>query len=182
VVSEVFERRKQLSVYWHNKAFDLLGSAAALWAMMHDPKASEKAGGLGLGSDFSFAIACPPVFLMLCGLAYELMLKAIIVAKGEEPKTIHDLAALSETAGLRLPEEQIALLRILSGSIIWEGKYPVPTKFEHFSDLAELRREHLFDKVPFGKLQVLRPNENLDWPSFLKLWNVATDAYSQHHS
>jgi hypothetical protein len=182
VASETFERRKKVSVYWHNKACDLLGSAAAVWAAMHDTDSVEKAKVLGLGEGFSFAIACPPVFRMLCGMAYELLLKAIIVAKGGEPEPTHDLVALGKAADVSFTKEEIGLLRILSASIIWAGRYPIPKKQEHLEELTELCYEHLFDRVPLGKLQVFHPNQNLEWQSFLDLWQPAAICYWEHHS
>ena len=107
-----FERRKRQSIYWHNKASDLRGSAGVLWAAMNDPKASETAQRLGLSPGFSFSIACWPVYQMLCGMALELLLKATLVAKGVEPKPTHDLGTLGRDAGIPFTNRQRALMSI----------------------------------------------------------------------
>jgi hypothetical protein len=179
--SESFDRRKTLAVYWHNKACDLRGSAGVLWESMHAPDASARAEKLGLGQGFSFAVACWPVYQMLCGMALELLLKAILVARGSEPKAVHSLAALNEAAALPFSSKQHGLLRILSEAVIWDGRYPVPKDKKHFKEYAELRYEHLFDQVSSGKLKILRPNDKLGWQSFNELWDVAYTAYGQHH-
>ena len=181
-VDEVFDQHKQLSVYWYNKASDLHGSAGALWASMHAPDAGITAEQLGLGRGFSFGAACFPVYTMLCGMALELLLKAIVVADGREPKQdTHALATLWLDAGVPLSHDKNGLLGILSEAIIWYGRYPVPKRREHFGKLANLQREHLYSKVPIGKtLNMLRPNGALDWDAFNKLWSLACKAYQNH--
>lgn len=178
---ELFDRRKKLSVYWYNKASDLFGSAGALWENMHAADATTRAEKLGLGSGFSFEIACRPPYEMLCGMALELLFKAIIVGKRKEPKPIHNLVLLSEDASLSYSEKQRGLLRVLSEAIIWGGRYPVPKREEQFQEASEARREHLFDKVPLGKLYVFQSNRSLSWESFTELWNIAFAVYAEDH-
>ena len=119
-----YERRKSLSIYWYNKASDLRGAAGLVWAGMERDESAETAQWLGLGAGFSFRAACWPVYLMLCGLALELLLKASIVEQGREPKATHKLPALWSDAGLGVTKEQKGLLAILAESIFWDGKYP----------------------------------------------------------
>lgn len=178
---EQFERRKKLSIYWYNKASDLRGSAGALWDSMHAQDAHVRAEKLSLGSGFSFAVACWPPYEMLCGMALELLFKAIVVGMDKEPNAVHSLVSLSQDASLSYSEKQRGLLRILSEAIIWEGRYPVPKAEKQFHHASEERREHLFDKVPLGKLNVLRPNDNLSWESFNELWNIALTEYAHNH-
>lgn len=181
-IDAVFDQHKKLSVYWHNKASDLHGSAGALWASMHAPDASTTAERVGLGYGFSFEAACFPVYTMLCGMALELLLKAIVVADGREPKqNSHNLADLWLDAGVPLSSDKSGLLGTLSEAIIWYGRYPVPKRPEHFNELATLQREHLYSKVPIGKtLNMLRPNGSLHWDAFNELWSLASEAYQNH--
>lgn len=174
-----FERRKSNSVYWYNKAVDLRGSAAALWATMQDEEASQVAERLGLGRDFTFRIACWPVYRMLCGLSLELMFKAIIVARGASPPATHDLVRLSEQAGVATDAHDSGLLSILSEAILWDGKYPVPKQEVRLEALDCLASTYLADKVPIGTLHVLRPNGALDWESFGRLWTLVAAHYRQ---
>lgn len=182
VQNEIYKRRKELSIYWYNKASDLRGSAGALWASMDDAKSTEIAEKLGLENGFSIKIAAYPVYKMLCGMALELIYKAIVVAKGNEPDTqSHKLINLASSAGLKVKDEQIGLLSILSESVIWDGRYPVPKNLKDFKLLSELRDEHLYEKAPLGKLYVLKPNGALCWESFNEIWIDAFEVYWQHH-
>lgn len=170
-----YQRRHERGIYWYNKATDLRGAAGLVWAGIHDEKASAIAERLGLGSGFDFAAACWPVYYMLCGMALELLLKAAIVQGGGEPKATHKLAELWHEVGLEADAQQTGLLEILSESISWAGRYPVPwqeTRFDRFGDLVD---EHLMDHVPLGEsgLEVMRANQSLDWPSFTRLWSIA---------
>lgn len=181
--TELYERRKKLAIYWCNKAFDLRGAAAALWASMDDSRSSEIIEELGLGTSYSIKVATSSVYAMLCGMSLELLYKAIVVAKGNEPNTLnHKLADLASDAGLSVTKQQQDLLEILSESVIWDGRYPVPKKQEHMNKLIKLRNEHLYDKKPLGKLHVLSPNCALNWESFNRLWSDAFEVYSQNHS
>ena len=115
-------------------------------------------------------------------MALELLYKAITIAKGNEPKKSHNLNQLALAAGLEIKGEQAGLLDILSESIIWNGRYPVPHKHSDFEDLKKLINEHLYDKESLGNLSVLKPNNALSWESFNELWSNAFDVYWQYHS
>jgi len=181
--TDLFERRKKLAIYWHNKASDLRGAAGALWACMDDSRSNEIVEELGLGSGFSMKVATPPVYTMLCGMSLELLYKAIVVAKGNEPNTTsHKLTNLASDAGVSVTKKQQGLLEILSESVIWYGRYPVPKKQEHIQNIIELKCENLYDKKLLGKLHVLTPNGALNWESFNKLWSDAFAVYWQYHS
>jgi hypothetical protein len=170
-------------VYWYNKASDLRGSAGAIWSAMHEPNALENAEHLGLGKGFSFSIAGWPVYLMLCGMALELLLKTILLEQGKEPKLTHNLVELAKDAGLSFDEKQLGLLSILSESIYWDGRYPVPKEEKRFAQLAELRKEHLFEEVPIGTgiLKFYRSNGALRWESFNELWQFIHSYHIKPH-
>lgn len=111
-------------------------------------------------------------------MALELIYKAITVAKNREPDTnSHNLSKLSSDAGVEVTEMQNGLLDILSESIIWDGRYPVPKKQEYMQKLHDLHHKHLYDKVDVGKLQLHRHNGALDWNGFSNLWQDAVNAY-----
>ncbi len=178
-----YSRREQVSTYWYNKSSDLRAAAGAVWASMYDVRSEKIVEELGLGKGFDMKIATFPVYMMLCGLALELIYKAINVAKGNKPDTnSHNLNTLALTSGLSIDKEQRGLLDILSESIIWAGRYPVPKKRENLKHLSKLQTKHLFDKVPFGKLHILKPNTALKWESFDRLWRDASEVYWQYHT
>jgi len=178
--TNVFERRKGVPTYWHNKASDLYASAGVLWAAMGDPKQGSAAEQMGHGQGFSYSVACWPVYQMLCGMSLELLLKAIVVAKNETPKATHDLVALSRQAVVAYSSVELTTLKILSESIIWDGRYPVPKKEDHFKQLAELTWTHLYDPVPDVSINMRRPNDRLAWKAIGELWRAASDVYWNH--
>lgn len=171
-----YEHRKSTAVYWHNKSNDLLGAAGLVWIGMDTTEGREQER-LGLPDCYSFKVACPSVFRMLCGMSIELLLKAIIVQHGNKPEKTHKLEALANQAKLSVTPTQEQLLRVLSESIFWDGKYPVPLKKPDFDSAKERELEVLTEKVPLGTFHVLRPNHALDWENFLNIWNAFNAIY-----
>lgn len=179
IPSNVFERRKRLAIYWYNKSSDLRGSAGALWASMDTTRSKEITEELGLGKGFSMKIATGPVY-GICGMSLELLYKAIVVAKGEEPNTnSHKLSDLAKDAGMSVTVQQVGLLEILSEYIMWNGRYPVPKKHENMQHLNDLSSKYLYEKNPFGKSYILRPNGALNWESFNMLWSEGHSVYCE---
>jgi hypothetical protein len=174
-----FSRRKRLSICWFNKASDLHGAAAAIWFSMDDTRSKEIVEELGLDPAYRMSAAVRSVYSMLCGMSLELLLKAIIVDEGSEPRSTHNLNHLLKDAGISLSTQEQDLLAILSGAIIWDGRYPVPKTESHLTRLDSLKGEHLFDKEPIGPLEALSPNEALGWGSYLGLWRSIVSHY--HH-
>ena len=66
------------------------------------------------------------VVLLNAALSIELLLKAIIVATGNEIRTIHTLPELAKDAVVPFSAAQECTLELLSEILIWSGKYPVP--------------------------------------------------------
>jgi hypothetical protein len=171
-----FERRKSTATYWRNKSNDLLGAAGLVWIGMGSTDGRER-DGLGLPDWYSFEVACPSVFRMLCGMSTELLLKAIIVQRGDEPTQTHNLNTLTAEAKMSVLPTQAQLLNVLTESIIWDGRYPVPKTQPVFDRAKELEREALTEKVPLGSFHVLHPNNALDWENFLNIWNSFNAVY-----
>ena len=169
-------------MYWYNKASDLLGSAGAVWAAIQAKDDGVLAEKLGLGSGYSFRAACWPVYLMLCGMAFELLLKAILVAQGKEPPMQHKLVHLAMSAGLTFSEEENGLLELLSEAIYWYGRYPVPKCELDFDRTAELIWDRLYDRKSKGSLDIRSPIRKLDWESFRLLWARPFKRFWELHS
>ncbi|ORM60126.1 hypothetical protein HA45_22180 [Pantoea rodasii] len=64
--------------HWFNRASDLRASAHVLWLVIESKQVQKD---IGYGGSFSLGIACYPVYQMLCGLALELIMKAVITQK-----------------------------------------------------------------------------------------------------
>jgi hypothetical protein len=135
----------------------------------------DAAGEEALGPGFRMEVALPRVYWMLCGMSIELLLKAVIVASAKQPESTHNLKKLASDAGVTYTSEQIDLLQILTESIVWDGRYPVPNKKVDWDNLRRLEDSRLFDKSPLGNsgLEVLTRNDALNWDSYSDLWMVA---------
>lgn len=166
-----FEFRKKTHQYWYNKSNDLRASAGALWFAMRDSD-NNIAEHLKLGSGFSMGIACYPVFPMLCGLSLEVLYKAICVRKDIKFKSTHNLIILAKDAQIDITDEESKFLKFFTESIIWNGKYPVPSdKQKHeYDKLTELHYDFLFDKIKIGSLDGYTPNGKLNWENFNNIW------------
>lgn len=125
-------KNRQSPQWWYNKASQLHASAAVVWhfgVANEVPDSIKKELGFSVG--FSFDAGCFPVFPLLCGLALETLLKAIIVLSGRKVEFNHDLVKLAKTATFELDDALKKKLRFLSEKVIWDGKYPIPKREDH---------------------------------------------------
>lgn len=114
--------------HWLNRANDLHASAGAIWYSMLSENNQNVTESLGLGKGFSMSIACDPVYHMLCGLALELIMKAVLVSRGEPFPQKHELENLSSLVGMNSNEREKRILRFFQESVVWAGRYPIPRK------------------------------------------------------
>lgn len=183
-----YEREENLSIYWANRANDLRGAAGAVWFAMQNENSSYQVHALlGMEQGYRFSVACPSVFLMLGGLSFELLYKALIVEVGKKPPSIHDLRKLSSLAHLAMTADDLELLDILTDHILWAGKYPVPKAGEtEWDRLVERMNSALTSPVPDVSIRILRRNERLSWDDFMRIWNNCNrcywDLYHQRYS
>lgn len=115
------------------------------------------------------------VVLLNAALSIELLLKAIIVATGNEAPEIHSLRKLAKEAGVPFSAAQQSTLELLSEILIWRGRYPVPTKEETWNDFFDRILEKHIIRQTKGKVYstLKRPetfptNENIE-----KIWKFA---------
>ncbi len=132
---------------------------------------------LDLGSGFSMSVACWPVYQMLYGMSFELILKAIIVAKKLPVPHTHDLSKLLNKTELSFDDKTVKVLEVLSGSIVWDGRYPVPKREEDMNEYYRNIEAALYDKVLLGKLHIKKPNGALDWNRLDPLWHQLTNIF-----
>ena len=181
---DYFSMRKQAPLCWFNKSSDLRASAGALWKSMRKDSSEILVEELGLGTQFSMPIAVWPVYLMLCGMSLELLFKAISVAKGHHVKTTHNLVKLADFAGVKTDNESKSILALLTESIIWEGKYPVPKdkQKESFYTANNLYNEVMYTKAQFHGCEYQKPTDALNWDCFNKIWLDASKTFWANHS
>ena len=181
---DYFSMRKQAPLCWYNKSSDLRASAGALWISMRNDYSDIFVKELGLGTQFSMSIALWPVYMMLCGMALELLYKAISVAKGNKVKTTHDLVKLADFAGVKIDDKSKAVLTLLTEAIIWEGKYPVPkdNHKESFFTANNLYNEIMYTKAQFNNCEYQKPTDTLNWDHFNKIWLDSSKIFWENHS
>jgi hypothetical protein len=178
--SELYGRRIRVATYWSNKASDLRAAAGAVWYCMNAERSDEVAESLALGRGFSMSIATPPVYWMLCGMALELALKAVIVSKGGSPPHTHNLVRLAKAAGWkRIGVRDEGVLSLLTESIVWDGRYPAPKDARAMEAHEDMARKSLYRPKKFGTLTLLQPvrPSPLSWEQFQKLWTKAWKGY-----
>lgn len=151
------------AIYWLNKSQELRNAAACVWSSL-------KAGRKTTVGEESFDAPNHSSYFMLCGMSLESMLKAILVQRHQQLPDHHHLDKLAQLIDLPFDARELDLLKILSATIIWEGKYPVPWKEKDWDTLIELQDARLFHKIPSGKTQILTPNDELNWASYSSLW------------
>ncbi|WP_410705770.1 HEPN domain-containing protein [Citrobacter freundii] len=152
--------------HWFNRASDLRASAHVLWLSMQSKDLQQR---MGYGGGFSLEVACNPVYHMLCGLALELILKAVIVQRTGKVSEIHDLNHLASLAAIKVNTKRKELLKFYTAAILWTGRYPVPVKCddEKLKDYWQLASNVLTDRVKgFGSLEVRKGNGAADWENF----------------
>jgi hypothetical protein len=144
-----FDQVASSPIFWWMQARNLLMAAYAVrdahkesfeayWGSI--PKED---GLVKLSEEQAFHLArlgIGPVFPFLMGLAFENMVKGILVARdsslvssGKLSRDLagsHNLLALFEKVGLELSAEDRDLLRRLGECVLWAGRYPVPKKEE----------------------------------------------------
>ena len=125
-----YKHREGNSSFWYQKSVSLYASASLIWEGMNSPKEREFIKGLGLKSEFSVELGCLDNYLMIFGLSYEVMLKAICIRKSIQYPKSHKIHELVKHAKIILNENEIILLSILSEFVIWEGRYPIPINHE----------------------------------------------------
>ena len=151
---------------WHESALSFHEAAGLLWQ-------HRESIHLGLR-----------VALSNAALSIELLLKAIIVAKGAVAPSTHRLLDLADDADVAFSESQKKTLELLTEQLIWSGRYPVPNRekdWDHYHDCV-------FDKHVIREREgnVGRTLANPDtFPSignYEALWSLAIRKWEEIHS
>lgn len=176
-----YKIKKDNSIYWYNKSSDLRSSAAALSSVMGKENSDEIVKKYKFGEGFKMEVAIGNVFWMICGLSLELLYKAIIIEKGNKFKKVHELKYLAEEAGLKIDSYTEGILEILTESISWQGKYPIPKEKdkEKLVKFSILLNVHVFNKSSPGS-QTKNSKNSIDWNSFNNIWLEANKIYCEH--
>lgn len=162
--------------HWFNRSADLHASAGAVWYSMGD-KRELIAKELGLGTNFDMDRACYHVYHMLCGLALEVMMKAVLVQRGVTPKKYetHSFEKLNKLLDAHLDAQELRLLQFYEGSLVWSGRYPTPRdatdeKLKSFYSLADEVLTMEGECLPGSTLRLSVNSGATDWKPFTALW------------
>jgi len=173
----IFKNRKENSNFWYQKSVSLYASASLIWDGMYSLKEREFIKGLDLKSEFSVGPGCLDNYLMMFGLSYEVMLKAICIEGGVSFAKNHKLQELADHAKIVLNENESLLLSLLSEYVIWEGRYPTPKNNVFMKDHWEATSNALWeeDKIIGGSSRT----DIFEYENLKKLWLKLSDVYSE---
>lgn len=161
--------------HWYNRASDLHASAGAVWYSMaaHNREAVSKE--LGFSAGYHMGVACWHVYHMLCGLALEVVIKAVLVQRGVTGYETHNFSTLCILLGVTTTPEEDLLFEFYTDAIFWIGRYPIPKKAtdEKLKRSYERAESILYKKSkvsPGMSLEWVEPSGATDWPQFSALW------------
>lgn len=157
--------------HWYNRAADLRAAAGSAWYAMQNDSAA--ASSLGLPTGYSMGVACWPVYHMLCGLALEVLFKAVMAQRNMKIPEIHDLNNLASMLSLKRSEEERGLLKYYTSSVVWAGRYPIPRNCsdERLKNFYRESADVLMKPVKkLGSLVLRTSSGATDWENFHALW------------
>jgi len=163
---------------WFARAAGLRAGAACIWLSMRG-SAEETRELLGEPVGFSTALAARPSYHLLCGLAIEVLSKAILVSRGKKPANTHDSVQLAKEVGLSTSPSDVELLKFYSSTVVWAAKYPTSLKGEaEMISYWEIAGDVLTTSEPVPSRQWIRrigSSDRTDWSSFAGLYSrIAT--------
>lgn len=172
-----YQRKKDTPLWWYNKSSDLHASAGALWVALTEENELKYHEKLDLNSSFSMEVACWPVYQMLYGMSFELMLKAICVASKIEPPHTHDLLKLTKIAEVKISQNEKDVLEVLTGTVVWDGRYPVPKNKECLEKHLKKSSDLIHNTQLVEKSKTQRPNDALGWESLDDIWKLLSTIF-----
>lgn len=121
------------------------------------------------------ALAARPSYHLLCGLAIEVLLKAILVSRGKKPANTHDSVLLANEAGLATSQTDVELLKFYASTVVWAAKYPTSRKGEtEMISYWENAGDVLTTSEPVPSSHWIRKigsSGRTDWPSFAAMYS-----------
>lgn len=123
------------------------------------------------------------VVLLNAALSIELLLKAIIVAKGGVAPRHHRLLDLARGADIASSKSQEATLELLREFLEWSGRYPVPNTekaWDHYHDVVLEKHEIRERKGNVGRVRA-NPETFPSVKNYEALWNLAIRKWDEIH-
>jgi HEPN domain-containing protein len=124
------------------------------------------------------------VFLFNAALSIELLLKAIVVANKGEIRFEHNLLKLAKAAEVSFSDNQKNTLEFMSEILIWNGRYPTPTKAGTWNDFQDVVLQKHIIREMIGNAGVIRANPETfpspnNYENYEVLWNIANQKWSE---
>lgn len=113
------------------------------------------------------------------GIALELALKSIAIAKSKIFEANHRLNDLCTLVGLNITKDQECTLELLSELIIWSGRYPVPKKEGQWNNYHDVVQEKHVVREGEGNVHRTLANR-FRFPTvenFIALWDLCETEY-----
>ena len=159
--------RKASPLWWQGHAEALRTSAGVLWAYR-----SGELGQLsdhyerGYGAGFT-----KPVYLMLCGMSLEMLFKGVLAARRQKIPNTHRLLDLAHKVRMVTQPSTQTYLEVLTHSIIWSGRYPVPNTAQDWLEEGNLKAK-MAGNGTFAE-QIRRSEATTGWTAFDQVWMQA---------
>jgi len=124
------------------------------------------------------------VVLMNAALSIELLVKAIIVAKGGIAPQTHEPLDLAREADIAFSKSQKATLELLGEVLKWSGRYPVPNSegaWDHYYDHVLERHVIREREANIGRVRA-NPETFPSVENCEALWNLAIRKWDEIHT
>lgn len=113
------------------------------------------------------------------GIALELALKSIAIAKSKAYKANHRLNDLCTLIELNITKNQECTLELLSELIVWSGRYPIPKKEGQWNNYHDVVQEkHIVRESEGNVHRMLADRDRFPTlENFLSLWKLCDTEY-----
>lgn len=203
-----FNIKKTSSIYWKNKANDFHSAVLVLSEAIENNNSPLIKSMLGKG--FNLKISLSHIFAYIAAISIELNLKACLIETTfkehlkktcEQNKNIivteddinfdlaltkefcmHDLNKLAKRLNITFKKNQINFLKLLTDTIYWKSRYPIPRSEKQYEEYAEFVRNNLFLPLPKGtklRARKFNPKMIVNLVNYLEVWEIINQYYKK---
>ncbi|ELB2044404.1 hypothetical protein AB0533_004458 [Vibrio parahaemolyticus] len=166
-----FQFHNENSSFWYQKSVGLYASASLIAEARQSREDKRFIESLELKGDYSINIGCEHPYLMLMGLSFEVILKAICIEINAEFSQVkHDLQEVAKSAGVQLSRKETTQLRLLSDFVLWEGRYPVAKKHSQTTQHWNATRKELWKTENILGFEVTGRTDIFEHATLKSLW------------
>jgi hypothetical protein len=174
-----FVLQKNHAIYWEEHAHELHAAACVLWHSDNEKRGMNAISEPGIPERESHYVHTERVIRMLFGMSLELLFKSVSCHLGKKIVKSHSLTSLAQSLNMCFTQDEKNALDLLSYSIKWEGRYPVPIDSGSFDRTTKLLTEIGTDRVPGSKINIRTPNQQLELPFLQKLWEKSIGEHAR---